>query len=115
MASGTIKQMETLTPTVARTSGATVQSASAVQTGHFVQVTIEFKNGSTSTAAGSNGFVGTISGIPLPGGNTIGASYNGGAGLMLLVDPTGGLTLRVIAEQWWANSVCTVSVLYIAK
>lgn len=115
MASGTLKQIGTLTPTVTRTSGATVESASAVQTGHFVQVTIEFKNGSSATAEGMNGFTGTISGIPLPAGNAIGASYSGGAGLMMLIDPTGGIVLRVIAAQWNQTAPCTASVLYIAK
>ena len=114
MATGTIKQMETLTPVVTKTSGANVESASAVQVGHFVQVTIEFKNGSSATAAGMNGFTGTISGIPLPAGNAIGASYSGGAGLMMLIDPTGSIVLRVIAANWNQTALCTATVLYIA-
>ena len=107
MASGTIHttKNETLSPTLTKTSGnSAVSSISAVRTGNVVSISITFTNGS-QTSAGSNSFVGTLSGVPFPANSGNGVGYYGSTFFAYSVTSNGALTERVITSAgYWASS-----------
>ena len=105
MATGTIAKpitdtTKTLTPTITKTSGNSVYVESgASQSGKMVTVYANFLNSGSAVNAGSNSFVGSISGIPLPAVRTTGIGYYGSSIFMSPIETDGSLIIRVLAAQ----------------
>lgn len=100
--------------TITKTSGGwTIQKIEATQAGPFVCIAIYFTTSSTS--AGSNGFVGTWSG-KLPTVATSMVSYYSSAGIIGVYNPdTDALTVRVIAGSVGASQTSVLTCIYMTE
>ena len=100
MATGTIQGVKQLSPTITKTSGCfTVNSVTAYQYGHIVQIYVVFDKQSATGSKGTDVFVGTISGIPLPKVEAIRiAGYSGERMLTLTIKNDGAISVRTNAD-----------------
>jgi len=107
---------EALTPTVTQTSGNTsIEGAEAVRYGNVIQFNFNFLFTGT-TNAGSNAFVGTVSGIPLPALPAMGVGYFSNSALIGSVDPDGTMTVRVVGGNRSSSStVAGVRITYVCN
>ena len=117
MASGTIPNSVTessYTPSVSKTSGASsYDSGAASSYGKVVNLSLTFSVGNTAVAAGSNTFVGTVSGVPLPFDHAVGVGYYSSTCLMANLESNGSLTVRVLAAQKPAASVGSFEITFL--
>ena len=94
-----------ITPAVTRTSGvSSFDSGEAWRAGHTVFLRLAFKSGNSSVSTGSNAFVGTLSGVPLPPTGAIGLGYLGSTVLIGNLGSDGALTIRVAGSNKAASS-----------
>ena len=93
-----------------KTSGNwSVSGITAYRCGNVIQMQIAFKGNGNSVSAGSNAFVGTISGGPLPiiGGH--GVSFISSSCIIVQVASDGGVTVRVTGAACTLASTSTTS------
>ena len=107
---------ETLSPTVSKTSGNTsIDSAEAVRYGNVIHFNFNFLFTGT-TNAGSNAFVGTVSGIPLPAIPQNGAGFFSNSALIGALDSDGIMTIRVVGgNRSSSQTVASVRFIYICN
>lgn len=100
-------EIEPLNPIVTKSEGlASVESVEAYQYGKLIMIFFNFSKASGTVNAGSNAFVGTLSGIPLP--LVSGVNVNGFAGsteLSMLIESSGAMRLRVLAAASASGAV----------
>ena len=108
--------VKALTPIVTQTSGNTsIESAEAVRYGKVVQFGFNFLFTGT-TNAGSNAFVGTVSGIPLPVLPAMGIGYFSNSANIAALDPDGTFTIRVVGGNRTSSAtVASVRIVYICE
>lgn len=96
-----------LSPVITRTSGnSSVKEVFAFQYGKVVQIYITFYSGD-SVSAGSNSFEGTITGIPKPKANPIGAGFLSTSAMLGYIGKTGVIQVRVLAATKGSSSTNT--------
>ena len=84
---------ETISPTITASTGTTV-STTGRQYGNIITLQLQFRN-TSSTASGSNLYVGSISQAAYkPPINVTGATYYGSTPLIGMIDTTGAITIR---------------------
>lgn len=71
----------------------------ALRTGNVIHLRIELSGNGSSVSAGSNGFVGTLSGGPLPALSMKLISYYNNCPIMMNIEPDGSVTARVTATS----------------
>lgn len=100
-----------LFPTVTRTSGvSSFSSIVAYRDGHTVFVKLVLNSGNSSVSTGSNAFVGTVSGLPLPPEGAIGVSYLNQTAFMCNLSHDGTITVRVTAASKNASTTSTYGI-----
>lgn len=109
----------TYTPVVSKTSGnSSYYSGTAAKSGNICSLSLTFQNGS-DTAAGGNSFVGSLSDVPLPYGESVGLGYYATHVFGFAVRPDGTFTVRVLANPsggyWGKSDRHTVQVTYICQ
>jgi hypothetical protein len=107
---------ETLSPTVSQTSGNTsIEGAEAVRYGNVVLFNFDFKFTGT-TNAGSNCFVGSVSGLPSPALPAQGTGYFSNSALIAALDPDFTFTIRVIGgNRSSSNTKASIRLVYICN
>lgn len=107
---------EALTPTVTKTSGNTsIDSAEAVRYGNVIHFNFNFLFTGT-TNAGSNAFVGTVTGIPLPAIPQNGAGFFSNSALIGALDSDGLMTIRVVGgNRSSSQTVASVRFIYVCN
>lgn len=101
--------------TITKSSGnsAIINTPSYAKYGKVVSLFFEFKT-TSSTSAGNNVFVGTISGIDLPKVNAMGVGYYGSSLMVANLTTSGTITVRVIAASLASsNDAHGVSITYV--
>lgn len=95
-----LPSVTTGTGTATKSSGnGTMTAVSYSKYGNVVTLTLTFNNSGSATSAGSNIWVGTISGVSLPKTYGSGSGYFSTSGYMAELDSSGNLTIRVIGGQ----------------
>lgn len=108
-----LEETTTGTGIVSRSSGATLNSSSYARHGNVVTLNIEIST-TSSTSAGNDVFVGTISNntyIPKVGAN--GSAYNGSVGILGYINSSGNITLRVIGASLSSGKTINVVFTYV--
>lgn len=86
--------------TITKTSGNwKVTKIDAVRSGNTIHMRIEMSGNGSSVSAGSNGFVGTLSGGPLPALSVKLIAYYNNCPILMNIEPGGGITARVTATS----------------
>lgn len=86
--------------TIAKTSGNwKINDISAVRMGNLVHMRVEMSGNGSSVSAGSNGFVGTLSGGPLPVLSIKLIAFYNNCPIMMNIEPDGALAARVTATS----------------
>jgi hypothetical protein len=104
--------------TVTKSSGNWVLSElNAYKVGHIVQIRITFNGNGSAVANGANGFVGVLSGGPLPIDNIQNTSYYSGAAIGLNLQSDGNFNLRNMGSSITvaATSVVGHSIVFITN
>ena len=107
---------EALTPTVTQTSGNTsIVGAEAVRYGNVILFNFDFKFTGTVNA-GSNAFVGSISGLPAPALPAQGTGYFSNSALIAALDPDFTFTIRVVGgNRSSSDTKASIRLLYICN
>lgn len=88
-------QCTSLTPTITQTSGSSsLSSSSFFRSGNVCQLSVRIVL-SSAVSSGSNAFVGTVSGIPMPLNYVTAVEYTGRDAYVFTLNTAGNLTVRV--------------------
>ncbi len=107
----------TFTITKSSGNGNITGTPSYAKYGNIIQLFFQFDSSGGSTSAGSNVFVGSISGISLPQqAEVAGTGYYGSSGYVAIVKSNGDLTIRVISSSLaTSNDPHGMSITYICS
>ena len=95
---------------LAKTSGNwTLKEIDVVRSGSVVHMRLAFSGNGNSVSAGSNGFVGTLSGGPLPALSIKLIAYYNNCPIMMNIEPDGSVTARVTATSVTVTSSGTLA------
>lgn len=85
--------IETATPTITRTAGATISSVTFKRSGHIAQLRFVMTY-STSVAAGANLFTGTLASGYRPSMDSAGCGFYGSSSIIGILNTDGSITIR---------------------
>lgn len=89
-----------LTYTSSKSSGNWyINSITAIRSGSTVSMVVSLKGNGSAVSAGSNAFVGSLSGGPLPALSTRFVTYNASSIITCALEPNGAFTVRVSAAS----------------
>ncbi len=94
MSVGDITDLYTATKTSGNWSLYTSEYTTVHRSGNVIQISLCFKGNGSSVSSGSNGFVGVISGGPLPVTRTMLIGWYSGSTLLCDIQPDGSITAR---------------------
>lgn len=96
--------------TLSKTSGNwKLNEIEAVRSGNVIHIRIAMSGNGSSVSAGSNGFVGTLSGGPLPALSIKLIAYYNNCPIMMNIEPDGSVTARVTATSVTVTTTGTLA------